>query len=329
MANSLSQDFIDASFGFNSQVLYGAKEPRPLWKRTILALHATQLTQAIGPLYCEEYFNPDDKAKVMEMVGHIREAFRENVQELDWMDQPVKELTGQKEDQITFKMGFPDQWEDVSEVDVRGDTYAANRLALAEFATRRELAKIGKPYDRSEWHMAPTEVNACADLKREMTFPAAILQRPFYVPSRDVAYNYGAIGAVIGHELSHFFDDQGSNYDIEGNLNDWWTEEVKEQFKTRAQKFVKYFGHLAMEGVKVNGELTLGENIADVAGLKFAFAALKKHLAKGDAEPIVDGLTPEQRFFVGFARLWAQKIRPELAEVYALTDPHAPSEVRV
>ncbi|HEY5137736.1 MAG TPA: M13 family metallopeptidase, partial [Methylococcales bacterium] len=259
----------------------------------------------------------------------VREAFRETVEGLDWMDQPEKELTWKKLDQITFKMGFPDEWEDVSGVDLRGDAYAANRLALSEFTARAKLDELGKPYDRSKWHMAPTVVNACSDLKREMTFPAAILQHPFYDSSRDDAYNYGAIGAVIGHELSHFFDDQGCKFDLEGNLNDWWSAEVKARFQTRAQKFVEYFGKLAVNGLTVNGELTLGENIADVAGLKVAYVALTKHLARKNVEPIVDGLTPAQRFFAGYARVWAQKIRPELAESRILTDPHAPAIIRV
>jgi putative endopeptidase len=330
MAGALDTQFADASFAFNGKVLSGLKKPRPLWKRTVSALHTTPLTEVIGPLYCAEFFNPQDKVKIMEMVANVREAFRERVRGLDWMTPQTKELTWKKLDIITFKMGFPDEWLDVSKVTINADTHAANRMALAEFNFKRKLATLEGPYDRSEWHMPPTLVNAYSDLKREMTYPAAILQHPFYDSARDDAYNYGSIGMVIGHELTHFFDDQGCKFDLNGNLTDWWTDQDRHNFQEKTKEFVRYYSRLTADGLQVNGQLTLGENIADVAGMIIAYDALQKSkIGKDDTNVLIDGLTAEQRFFVGYARLWAQKITPELARERILTDPHAPAKVRV
>ncbi|MEO8863074.1 MAG: M13 family metallopeptidase [Candidatus Saccharimonadales bacterium] len=329
MAPSLSQEFIDEKFDFFGTKLSGITEQKPIEERAISALGATDLVNASGPLYCELYFDQSDKVRLTQIVEDVCRAFARRVEALDWMTPETKALTLQKLAGIDFKMGFPDKWIDVSSVDVRPDEYAENRMRLTRFQSKRILAQVGKPYDRSEWSMAPTTVNACADLKRDMTFPAAILQPPFYDPTRDDAYNYGAIGAVIGHELSHFFDDQGSKYDLDGNLRDWWSLEDRTNFEGRAQSFVDYYSMQSADGLPVNGELTQGENIADVAGVMIAYDAYQASQARADADDSLDGLTPEQRFFTGFAKVWPTKERPEHAKQSRLADPHSPAEVRV
>lgn len=328
-APSLSQDFVDEKFDFFGNKLSGVTEQKPIEERAVSALASTDLTDAVGPLYCELHFNQSDKIRLKQIVEDVCRAFARRVEALDWMTPETKALTLQKLAGINFKMGFPDEWLDVSSIDIRPDTYAENHMNVARFQGTRVLTRAGKPYDRSEWQMAPITVNACADLKRDMTFPAAILQPPFYDPARDDAYNYGAIGAVIGHELSHFFDDQGSKYDLDGNLTDWWSEEDRTNFEDRARGFVSYYNTQSVGGLSVNGELTQGENIADVAGVMVAFDAYQASQARLDASDNLDGLTPEQRFFVGYARVWPTKERPERAKQSQLSDPHSPGEVRV
>lgn len=329
MAPSLSQDFVDEKFNFFGKKLSGVIEQKPIEERAVSALGATDLVNASGPLYCELYFDQSDKIRLTQIVDDISQAFARRVEALDWMTAETKVLTLRKLTGIDFKMGFPDEWIDVSSVNVQPDTYAENRMNLTRFQSMRILSQVGKAYDRSEWHMAPTTVNACADLKRDMVFPAAILQPPFYDSTRDDSYNYGAIGAVIGHELSHFFDDEGSKYDLDGNLKDWWNEEDRTNFETRAKGFVDYYGAQSANGLPVNGELTQGENIADVAGVMIAYDAYQASQARADADDSLDGLTPEQRFFVGYAKVWPTKTRPEYAKTASLADPHAPAEVRI
>lgn len=329
MAAKLDQNCVDEIFDFYGRTLSGTEIQTPLWEKAVTSMCATELTNAIGPLYCKQYFNQADKERVSAIVTDVCAAFAHRVKGLDWMSEETKAATLQKLAGIDFNMGFPDTWIDVSPVDITPDTYAENRINLTRFNMKRELAKVGKPYDHSEWDMAPTTVNACADLKRTMTFPAAILQPPFYNTERDSAYNYGAIGAVIGHELSHFFDDQGGKYDLDGNVKDWWREDDRQNFASRAQDFIDYFGSQLVDGVPVNGALTNGENIADVAGIAVAFDAYQASAARQDITEILDGLAPEQRFFTGFARIWASKITPESAKILSMSDPHAPGEVRV
>lgn len=328
-AGTLSEEFEAESFKFNGQTLQGLKEPKPRWKQAISIMDTSLLNHAIAPMYCREHFNEQDKLQSMAMVADITEAFRERVENLDWMTDQTKALTLKKLDNIVFKMGFPDNWLDISGIDIRPDSFATNRMNISRFNIKRELARLEEPFDHTEWLMPPTEVNACSDLKREMTFPAAILQPPFYDPERDDAYNYGAIGGVIGHELTHFFDDKGCMFDLNGNVNDWWSDEDRERFEKKTRKFVEYFGSLTADGLQINGELTLGENIADVGGITVAYYALQKKLERDDGHKIVDGLTPEQRLFTGWAKVWAKKVTPELAKQYILIDPHSPAEVRV
>lgn len=326
--SSLGQDFKTESFKFNGQVLSGLKEPQPLWKTTVGVMDSTLLTNAIGSLYCKENFDLRDKAESEIMVEDVRQAALDRIKALDWMTQKTKKLMLKKVDNIIFKMGFPEEWIDVSTVDIQPDTYLDNLMRLSEFSLKRKLARLEEPFDYSEWLMNPTAVNACSDLKREMTFPAAIHQPPFYDTSQDYAYNYGALGGVIGHELTHFIDDEGCKYDLDGNVNDWWTPQDKKRFKQKTQKFVDYYSSLESDGMKVNGKLTLGENIADVGGITIAYYALQRRLERDSNHSTIDDLTPEQRLFTGWARVWAKKMTPELAQQRILTDPHSPGEVR-
>jgi putative endopeptidase len=326
--SGLSQAYKDLNFDFNGKVLAGLKEQKPLWKTTVNTLDSTILTNAIGPLYCAEHFDLDDKAESEIMVEDVRAAAKERIAALDWMTPETQAKMLQKVDNIIFKMGFPQEWIDVSSIDVRPDTYMENLLRASEFSMKRDMARLEEPYDYSEWLMNPTEVNACSDLKREMTFPAAIHQPPFYDRNADPASNYGGLGAVIGHELTHFIDDEGCKYDLEGNVNDWWTDEDKKRFKKKVQKYIDYYDTLEANGLKVNGKLTAGENIADDGGLKIGYHALQIRLAREGKREIIDGMTPEQRFFIGWARVWASKMRPELAQQRILSDPHSPGPVR-
>ncbi len=327
----LSDDFVAENFDFKGRTLSGMEKPRDLWKKVIMGLHGTKLTQAIGPLYCQEgYFTPVDKRNAEEMTDDIVEAFRRRLTNLDWMQPETKEIVRKKMANISYKLGYPDTWIDVSSINIRPDTYAENYMALIEFSRKRELARLEEPYDRSEWHMVPTVVNACSDQKREMTFPAALFQPPFYDRTADKAYNYGWMGMTIGHEYSHFFDDQGCKYDPDGNMKEWWSDEDKQNFQKRAQQFVDYFGSVEVNGLRLNGQLTLGENIADVAGILLAFDALQLRLEKeGKLDEIIDGMTWQQRFFVGYTMAEWDQSTPEYAQEAILTDPHAPSEVRV
>lgn len=329
-AGSLTEDVSNASFAFHGEVMYGIKEQPPLWKKAVARITGSSLKHAVGPLYCEQFFDNDSKLKLTEMVGDVKDAFREHVLALDWMTDETKAKTLAKLDHITFKMGYPDEWEDISAIDIKPDALMENSLTMAKFNFNRQLADLHRPYDTSRWVMPPTMVNACSDQKREMTFPAAVLQAPFFDPKQDDAYNYGAIGCTMGHELTHFFDDKGCKFDIDGNMNDWWSDADRTSFEALTDRFVEYFGSLSANGIQVDGKLTLGENIADVAGIKISYQAYqKKRERDGDSSHIIDDMTPEQRFFTGWARKWRGKITPELARRYSQTDPHSPYEVRV
>jgi putative endopeptidase len=327
-ASSLGQNFVDEHFDFYGRTLQGLKEPRPLWKNVIGRMQASVLTNAIGPLYADRYFSQGDKDNVTEIVGQITAAFADRVRRLDWMSPATKDLTLAKLDKITFKMGYPDVWVDVSSVDI-GDSYAANVLNTEVFDSRRRLGRLDEPVDRTEWIMPPTIVNACADYRREMTFPMAILQPPFFDASADPAYNFGAMGVVVGHELTHFFDDQGSKFDVEGKMNPWWSNEDTRAFTEGSETFVTHYNGYTVEDVQVNGRLTLGENISDVAGLAIAFDAFQRYLRETGRPPQTDDLTPEQKFFIGYGRIWAGQSRHEDKVLLSLIDPHAPGEVRV
>ena len=330
--NIVGEDFAQEKFNFTGKVLQGQKEQKPVWKQVISNMQNGMMAEALSPLYVGEHFDQDDKKRVVKMVDNLKESFAQTLEGTEWMTEGTKRAALGKLKNIKLKIGYPDKWIDISGVAMEPDSYAANNLNLDAFDVRRNLGKVGQPVDRTEWVIAPVIVNAVADqLANEMTFPAAILQPPFFDSSADEAYNYGAIGAVIGHELTHFFDDQGRKFDAAGNMQDWWKKEDETAFKQRAAQFVEYYKKYKADGVPVNAELTLGENIADVGGLTIALGAFEKYMEKEgiDKNELVDGLTAEQRFFVGWARVWAGKVRPEEAERLRISDPHAPGEVRV
>ncbi|RIJ43219.1 M13 family peptidase [Pontibacter oryzae] len=324
----LSQDFVQENFNFYGKVLSGAKEMQPRWKRVLRATDGA-LGEALGQLYVQKTFSPEAKQKAIEMVNNLQEAFKEHVRDLDWMSEETKQRALEKLGAFAVKIGYPDKWEDYKGLEISRDSYAANMMRASQFAFRDNIGKIGKPVDREEWFMSPPTVNAYYNPSmNEIVFPAGILQPPFFDPNADDAVNYGGMGAVIGHELTHGFDDQGAKYDYEGNLKDWWTKEDLEKFNTRANAVAdQYDQYTVLDNLHVNGKLTLGENIADIGGLNIAYTALQKALAKKNPGKI-DGLTPEQRFFLAWAQIWRVNMRDEAQNQQILTDPHSPGRFR-
>jgi predicted metalloendopeptidase len=286
--------------------------------------------EALGQIYVAQEFPPQAKARVLAMVLNIKAALRERIEHLEWMDEPTRAAALVKIDAMGVKIGYPDKWIDYSTLVIDRGPYVLNVLRANEFATKRDLAKIGRPVDRTLWQMTPPTVNAYYDpAMNEIVFPAGFLQPPFFDVTADDAVNYGAVGATIGHEMTHGFDDNGRQYDAKGNLRDWWTPESARRFKERAAKIIKQFGGYTIDGgLHVNGELTQGENIADLGGLKLSFTALERVLS-GHPQGRIDGFTPEQRFFLSFANNWREKDRPESEQLQVNTDPHAPSRFRV
>jgi putative endopeptidase len=329
LAPYLSEAFDHEGFHFEGEILSGTTKQLPRWKR-IVAETDGDIGEALGQLYVEKYFPPEAKAQVLALVGNLRSALRADLATLPWMDDATRQKAIVKLDAFTVKMGYPDKWRDYSSLVIDRGSYVLNVIRANQFENRRVLNKIGKPVDRAEWGMTPPTVNAYYNPARnEIVFPAGILQPPFFDPKADDASNYGAIGAVIGHEMTHGFDDQGRQYDPKGNLTDWWTQESANRFKERAAGIVKQFsGYTVLDGVHLIGERTQGENIADLGGLKIAFAAMEKDLEGKSREPI-DGFTPEQRFFLSFASVWRGSIRPEEQRKRVKTDPHSPWQFRV
>ncbi|MFD2514441.1 M13 family metallopeptidase [Pontibacter locisalis] len=328
MAPYLSQDFVQENFNFYGKVLTGAKEMQPRWKRVLRSTDAA-LGEALGQLYVQKTFSPEAKEKAITMVNNLQEAFKEHVRDLDWMSEDTKQRALQKLESFAVKIGYPDKWEDYQGLDISRDSYAANVMRASQFAFKDNIGKIGKPVDREEWFMSPPTVNAYYNPSmNEIVFPAGILQPPFFDPEADDAVNYGGMGAVIGHELTHGFDDQGAKYDFEGNLKDWWTKADLEQFNARANAVAdQYDQYTVLDNLHVNGRLTLGENIADIGGLNIAYTALQKALEKNDPGKIA-GLTPEQRFFLAWAQIWRVNARDEYLNRQILTDPHSPGRFR-
>ncbi len=286
--------------------------------------------EALGQLYVAEYFPPEAKARVLQLVANLRAALREDLQTLDWMDEATRAKAVAKLDAYSVKMGYPDKWKDYSSVHIDRGSYLANNRAADAFEVRRNYNKIGQPVDKTEWFMTPPTVNAYYSPQfNGITFPAGILQPPFFDPKADDAVNYGGIGVVIGHEMTHGFDDRGRQYDANGNLTDWWTPASAEKFKVRAAGIVKLFsGFTVLDGVQLMGELTQGENIADLGGLKISYAALQKALA-GKPHDKIDGFTPEQRFFLSHASVWRDLLRAEEQRRRVNIDPHSPGLWRV
>ena len=324
----LSDAFAKENFNFYGAILTGTTEQPPRWKRVITCVD-TSIGDALGQLYVADYFPPESKARVLKLVADLRASLGDRIRALEWMDEPTRAKALAKLDAFTVKMGYPDKWKDYSTVKIDRGNYVGNVLSALAYGQARDLAKIGQPVDRTEWRLTVPTVNAYySPLQNEIVFPAGILQPPFFDAKADDAVNYGGIGAVIGHEMTHGFDDQGRQFAADGNLTDWWTPASAEKFKVRAGGVVKQFaGYTVLDGLHLNGELTQGENIADLGGVKIAYGALEKALA-GKPSVKIDGFTPEQRFFLSFATIWRVNIRPEALRLRVNTDPHSPGQFR-
>jgi len=330
-AEDLSDDFVNEDFNFSQGVLRGTKEIKPRWKRVVASTDEA-LGDALGKLYVSDYFPPEAKARALEMINNLKAALADRIKTLDWMDEPTKQEALKKLAAMNVKIGYPDKWRDYSLLKIDRGPYVLNTMRAANFEVNRELKKIGKPVDRTEWGMTPPTVNAYYNANmNEIVFPAGILQPPFFEPKADDAVNYGGMGAVIGHEMTHGFDDEGRQFDASGNLRDWWSPESAAKFKDRSQAVVhQYSEYEPIPGVHINGELTQGENIADIGGVKLAYAALQKALEKNPQarEQKIDGLTPEQRFFLGWAQVWRANQREQDLRLRLNTDPHSPTHYR-
>ncbi len=329
-ATYLSPEFEQASFEMYGKTLSGKQAMEPQWKR-VLNTTSGALGEAVGQLYVQQFFPEAAKARVETLVENLRTAFGQRVDQLTWMTDSTKKAAHEKLGTIRVKVGYPNKWRDYSPLAISKDSYWANVLASNEFDAAFDLAKIGKPVDKDEWLMNPQTVNAYYNpVANEIVFPAAILQPPFFYAEGDDAVNYGAIGVVIGHEMTHGFDDQGRQYDKDGNLTDWWTAQDAENFNAKTKVLIDRFnGFTVIDTLKANGELTLGENIADFGGLSISYQAFTNSCNNQLAEPVIDGFTPQQRFILGYSRVWAQNIRNE--EVYRLTkeDVHSLGKWRV
>jgi len=324
----LSKDFSDASFDFYSTVLTGVEVKPPRWKSAV-GLVEGSLGEVLGKLYVGQYFPPERKARMEELVKNLLASYKTSIDTLDWMSPETKKEAQAKLAKFTPKIGYPNKWRDYSSLAiVRGDL-VGNVLRASAFGHQRMISKLGKPIDREEWGMTPQTINAYYNPSmNEIVFPAAILQPPFFDAKADDAVNYGAIGAVIGHEISHGFDDKGSQSDGDGNLRDWWSKQDRANFKAKADALTKqYDGYSPIEGYNVNGSLTLGENIADNSGVAIAYKAYKLSLG-GKPAPVIDGLTGDQRFYMGFAQVWRSKTRDKQQIVLIKTDPHSPGQFR-
>ena len=329
-ASYLSDEFVDASFDFYGKTLSGRKENRPRWKRVIDNVDAS-LGEAVGQMYVKNYFPAEAKARMEQLVKNLQWALGERIKNSTWMTDQTKKNALEKLAAFTVKIGYPDKWRDYSGLTIGTESYYANVLNSRHFDMAYNLSKIGKPVDPTEWQMTPQTVNAYYDpTTNEICFPAGILQPPFFDMNADDAANYGAIGVVIGHEMTHGFDDQGRNYDKDGNLTDWWTEQDAETFKEKAQLIVDHFNSIEVApGVHANGEFTLGENIADNGGLNVSYTAFQKAKQDGQIKGVMDEFTPEQRFFLAYAAVWAANIRPEEILRRTKSDPHALGRWRV
>ena len=326
----LSSRFVDADFDFYGRTLTGAPEVKARWKRGVAVVESA-LAEAVGKLYVAEHFPPEAKAQMLDLVANLIEAYRRSITDLPWMTDETRARALAKLEQFTPKVGYPDRWRDYSALEIDRTDLVGNLRRAASFEADRDLGRIGQPVDTDEWFMSPQTVNAYYNpLMNEIVFPAAILQPPFFHPDADPAVNYGAIGAVIGHEIGHGFDDQGSRYDGDGNLNDWWTTDDRIAFEERTAVLVRQYDALEPRqapGQHVNGAFTLGENIGDLGGLAIAHAAYR--IATADAEPPeVDGLTGSQRFFWSWAQAWRSKSRDEEVARLLAIDPHSPPEFR-
>lgn len=327
-ADVLSKPWRNADFAFHAKALQGQEVPQARWQQGVKALDGA-LGEAVGKVYVEHYFPADHKARMQELVGNLLKAYAQSIDGLTWMSPATKEQARVKLSKYTTKIGYPDKWRDYSGLEVKPGDALGNAIRAGRFEYEREAAKVGQPVDRTEWGMTPQTVNAYYNPSmNEIVFPAAILEPPFFDMAADDASNYGAIGAVIGHEISHGFDDQGAKYDGDGRLHDWWTPADAKAFAALTDRLVAQFNaYEPLPGHHVNGQLTLGENIADLSGLQIAYKAWKLSL-DGKTAPVINGLTGDQRFFYSFARVWRGKRREEALLQQITRDPHSPEEFR-
>lgn len=328
-ASFLSKEFVDARFDFYSRTLYGRQDQQPRWRRAVSSINGN-LGELLGKIYVERYFTAESKARMSEMVEHLIAAYRESITELDWMSEETKEKALIKLSKFTPKIGYPDKWKDYSNLAIEADDLVGNVKRSRSWGHYDNVGKLGKPIDKDEWLMAPQVVNAYYyPSGNEIVFPAAYLQPPHYIPDADDAYNYGAVGTTIGHEIGHGFDDQGSKYDGDGNLISWWSDSDRANFEARTKGLVnQYNGYEVLPDLFVNGELTLGENIGDLGGVAIALKAYRLSLNDKEA-PVIDGFMAEERFFIGYAQSNRLKWRNEFIEMLVKTDPHAPDKYRV
>lgn len=329
-ANDLNNDFVVANFEFYEKTLSGTEKIKPRWKRVVEG-GSWGLGFALGKKYTEKYFSANAKKIALEMVDNILAVMKDRLSKLEWMSEATRKEAIHKVETILPKIGYPETWRDYSKLKITKDSYLQNAYALREFGFQYRLDKIGKPVDKNEWGMPPQVVNAYYNpSKNEIVFPAGILQAPFFDEHVDAAMNYGGFGAVIGHELIHAFDDEGSKFDDEGNLKSWWTPEDRTHFEERA-KVVKeqYDAYEVADSLFINGQLTLGENIADIHGLQMSYWAWKRSLEGKEQPKNQDGFTPDQRFFINYGQIWGSLLRPEYLKLMIATNPHSPAEFRV
>lgn len=328
-ASWLSEPFAQMHFDFYNKLLNGQQEPEARWKRACSLVNGT-LGDALGKLYVQRYFPPSAKAYMENLVNNLQETYRQRIEQTDWMSDSTKTKAIAKLNAFTKKIGYPDKWKDYSSIDINRSSLIGDLQRIGQWQYNYDINKLGKPTDKSQWQMTPPTVNAYYDPSfNEIVFPAGILQPPFYFQHGDDAVNYGAIGAVIGHEMTHGFDDQGSQYDKEGNLKNWWTKQDRARFDAHATQIVKqYDNYVVLDSVHVNGKLTEGENIADNGGLAIAYAAFQK-TPEAHKDTLIDGFTPDQRFFLAWAQVWRIKNRPQRLLWRINNDPHSPEEYRV
>jgi predicted metalloendopeptidase len=328
-ASYLNQSIVEERFSFYSKKLRGTQMMKPREERVFSVINRS-LAEPLGKLFVKSYFDEESKQYMSNMIENLRSAYRERINDLSWMSAETKEKALKKLNAFTYKIGYPNEWRDYSELAIKANSYVQNIIQVRKFGYNRMLEKLGKPVDKSEWYMSPQMVNAYySSSNNEIVFPAGILQPPFFHKTFDHAINYGGIGAVIGHEFSHGFDDQGSKFDWDGNLNSWWTEEDRAKFDELAQKLgEQYDSYSPVEGMNVNGKMTMGENIADLGGVTLAYNALQLEYKDGTPEDI-DGFSWQQRFFLGWANVWKGNIKEEEMVNRLKSDVHSPAEYRV
>ncbi|MXR70443.1 peptidase M13 [Shewanella sp. JBTF-M18] len=327
-AGDLSTDLDRENFEFFSKTLNGQAEQQPRWKRGVSTVN-NLLGEVVGKVYVKRHFKPEAKQRMQELVENLRRAYGDSIDGLEWMSPDTKVAAKDKLAKFDPKIGYPDRWEDYDKLAIKADDLVGNSMRASQLSHEKELEKLGSPIRKWEWHMTPQTVNAYYNpTMNEIVFPAAILQPPFFNMEADDAVNYGGIGAVIGHEMGHGFDDQGAKFDGEGNMRDWWTEQDLKEFAARGKALVaQYNGYAVFDDLHVNGELTLGENIGDLSGVTIAYKAYKMSL-NGKEAPVIDGLTGDERFFIGFSQIWRAKMKEEAMRNRVATDPHSPAKFR-